>query len=93
VTTELNWEEQQFLHCGVAASCFGVTIPRHLITSQDTNFGNNVGFVFAGVSSIRDGGIYVLNVATCWIREENNNRLVCISQSVTFTKHMHFVAR
>jgi len=37
---------------GVEASCFGVTIPRHLITSQDTDFGDNVGFVFTGVSSI-----------------------------------------
>jgi len=39
----------------VAAStlpCFGATIPRHLITSWDTNFSDNVGFVFTGVSSI-----------------------------------------
>jgi len=93
VTTELNWEEQQFLHCGVAVSCFGVIIPRHLITPQDTNFGNNVGFVFVGVSPITSVGMEASMSSTCWIREENNNRLVCISQNVTFTKHMHFVAR
>jgi len=33
--------------------CFGVTIPRHLMMSQDTGFGDNgVGFIFTGVSLI-----------------------------------------
>jgi len=58
---------------------------------------DNVGFVFAGVSSISSVDVSRMeasvNIATYWIREKNNNRLVCISQDVNFTKHMYFVAR
>jgi len=36
----------------MAASALEVTISKHLITSQDTNFGDNMGYFFTGVSSI-----------------------------------------
>jgi len=47
--------------------CFGVTITRQLMRSQDIDFGDNgVGFAFTEVSlisSAEDGGIHVLKVA------------------------------
>jgi len=50
----------------VAASalpCFGVTIPRLLITSWDTDFGDKVGFFITGVSSINSVDISRIEVS------------------------------
>jgi len=67
---------------GVASSalpCFVVNIPRHLLTSKDTDFGNNgVGFAFSGVSLNSFANTSRMETSmSSKLLLENNNRLVC----------------
>jgi len=62
----------------VAASALGVTIPRRLITSRDTDFaGDKVGFFITGESSINSVDVSRIETSMSsmlLLVEENNMR-------------------